>query len=209
MIKHKISPEHGFKVAKIVKVKDNTIIFEIQNDGSVPAEANYGLQLILHFLFSQQKPTLEYSNFIDDDYGLNNNQIEFIHYLQHLRTGYELISSKEAYETAIQLKDVNDNAGYEKRYLNFHSGPGPEFFYEHVWYIKEIPPFYKLFTEWSEKCISKLSILNETFSMRGNYKFYTYQFQLEADKGFRFLVQHLKRSDWEEVKCYDFKNYFY
>ena len=49
MIKHKITPELEPKVAKIVKVKDNTITFEIQNDGCVQAESNYGLQLILHF----------------------------------------------------------------------------------------------------------------------------------------------------------------
>lgn len=206
MIKHKITPELGPKVAKIVKVKDNSILFEIQNDGNVQAETNYGLQLILHFLFSQQRPTLEYSNFIDDEL-LNNSQIEIVNYLQNLKTGYELIISKEEYEKALELKDKNDNAAYSKRFLNLNSRTNIA--EENVWYLKEIPPFYKLFAEWSEKCISKLSILNELCSLRGNNKQYTYQIQLEVDKEFRFLVQHLQKSTWEEVKCYDFKNYFY
>lgn len=206
MIQHKITPELGHKIAKIVKVKDDTIIFDIQNDGCVQAEANYGLQLILHFLFAQQKFCLERSHFIEENL-FYNSEIDFIHYLQNLRLGYELIISKEEYETAIQKKDNNDNADYTSRYFKTYTGAKMK--EQHIWYIKEIAPFYKLFTELAEKSISNVAINKETFLMRQNYNVYAYQLQLEMDKEFRFLVQHLKKSTWEEVKCYDFKSYFY
>lgn len=208
MIKYKITPELGSKVAKIIKVRDNTITFEIQNDGRVHDEANCGLQLVLHFLFSQQKASLQYSNSVEN--ALLSSEIDFIYYLRNLRFGYKLIISKEEYEVGIKRTNEIDHLAYSERYFETYIGAEIDKLTEkHTWYYKEIPPYFKLFTEWSEKCISNLTILNETFKMRGNYKFYNYQLQLEMDKEFRFLVQHLKKSDWDEVKCYDFKNYFY
>lgn len=209
MIKHKITPELGPKVAKIAKVKDNTITFEIQNDGCVQAEANYGLQLILHFLFSQQKASLEQSHFVEDNV-FCGSEIDFIYYLRNMRFGSKVIISKEEYEAGVKRTDEIDHLAYSKKYFEIYIGDKMDRLTEkHTWFYKEIPPFYKLFTEWAEKCISKLTITNETFSMSGNNKVYNYQLQLEMDKEFRFLVQHLQKSTWEEVKCYDFKDYFY
>lgn len=194
------------KLFQVKSIKGNAIQIEVQNDGVVQNEANYVLQIVLCFLI-QQLPKILLKRDLYDSPILYNLQEDFIHYLNNLRTSYDLYISKEEYEKRCKIVE-DQRIGLRKvEYLShLYVQPGNE---QLFWYFMRLEPAYQLFTEWAEKCVEKIEIKNHSIEKHGNYESHNYTLVAEFQKEYAFLMMHLSKSKLESFSCYDFKSYFY
>ena len=194
------------KLFQLKSIKGNVIQIEVQNDGCVQAEANFVLQIVLCFLI-QQLPKILLKRDLYDSPILYNLQEDFIHYLNNLRTSYDLYISKEEYEERFKIVE-DQRIGLRKvEYLShLYVQPGNE---QLFWYFMRLEPAYQLFTEWAEKCVEKIEVKNHSIEKPGNYEIHHYTLVAEFQKDYAFLMMHLSKSKLESFSCYDFKSYFY
>ena len=194
------------KLFQVKSIKGNAIQIEVQNDGCVQAEANYVLQIVLCFLI-QQLPKILLKRDLYDSPILYNLQEDFIHYLNNLRTSYDLYISKEEYEERCKIVE-DQRIGLRKvEYLShLYIQPGNE---QSFWYFMRLEPAYQLFTDWSEKCVENIEVKNHSKEKQGSSESHNYTLVVEFQKDYAFLMMHLSKSKLESFSCYDFKSYFY